>query len=225
MDITLSVNNREDVMVLPVTPSSFTISKPQGGNVFETVSQGELQLIGQPKLKGLTIEAFFPIKGHDYSYLHNRDMWGWEYVDKIDDWIDKKLPVRVVISDTPINMAVASNDFEYTIKTDGDLWYKLQLKEFNLLNCSVLHAEKEEEIDMEALKALQEQVEYLISVIKELNDPFIYNYIDENMPEWARESVQAAVDANVLVGDKDNGWGLTYEDLKHITWMHRAGVF
>lgn len=78
---------------------------------------------------------------------------------------------------------------------------------------------------MEALKALQEQVEYLISVIKELNDPFIYNYIDENMPEWARESVQAAVDANVLVGDKDNGWGLTYEDLKHITWMHRAGVF
>lgn len=45
MDITLSVNNREDVMVLPVTPSSFTISKPQGGNVFETVSQGELQLI------------------------------------------------------------------------------------------------------------------------------------------------------------------------------------
>ena len=131
----------------------------------------------------------------------------------------------MVISDTPINMAVAINDFEYTIKTDGDLWYKLQLKEFNLLNCSVLHAEKEEEIDMEALKALQEQVEYLISVIKELNDPFIYNYIDENMPEWARESVQAAVDANVLVGDKDNGWGLTYEDLKHITWMHRAGVF
>ena len=37
MDITLSVNNREDVMVLPVTPSSFTISKPQGGNVSETV--------------------------------------------------------------------------------------------------------------------------------------------------------------------------------------------
>lgn len=62
MDITLSVNNREDVMVLPVTPSSFTISKPQGGNVFETVSQGELQLIGQPKLKGLTIEAFFRLK-------------------------------------------------------------------------------------------------------------------------------------------------------------------
>ena len=45
------------------------------------------------------------------------------------------------------------------------------------------------------------------------------------MPEWARESVQAAVDANVLVGDKDNGWGLTYEDLKHLTWLHRAGVF
>ena len=78
---------------------------------------------------------------------------------------------------------------------------------------------------MEQLKALQEQVEHLTKLIKELAKPDIYDYIDENMPEWARESVQAAVDANVLVGDKDNDWGLTYEDLKHITWMHRAGVF
>lgn len=78
---------------------------------------------------------------------------------------------------------------------------------------------------MEQLKALQEQVEHLTKLIKELAKPDIYDYIDENMPEWARESVQAAVDANVLVGDQDNGWGLTYEDLKVLTWMHRAGIF
>lgn len=78
---------------------------------------------------------------------------------------------------------------------------------------------------MEQLKALQEQVEHLTKLIKELAKPDIYDYIDENMPEWARESVQAAVDANVLVGDQDNGWGLTYEDLKVLTWMHRTGIF
>ena len=39
---------------------------------------------------------------------------------------------------------------------------------------------------MEQLKALQEQVEHLTKLIKELAKPDIYDYIDENMPEWAR---------------------------------------
>ena len=78
---------------------------------------------------------------------------------------------------------------------------------------------------MEQLKALQEQVEHLTKLIKELAKPDIYDYIDENMPEWARKPVQAAVDKAILKGDKENGWGLTYEDLKVLTWMHRAGIF
>lgn len=78
---------------------------------------------------------------------------------------------------------------------------------------------------MEQLKALQEQVEHLTKLIKELAKPDIYDYIDENMPEWARKPVQAAVDKCILKGDKENGWGLTYEDLKVLTWMHRAGIF
>ena len=78
---------------------------------------------------------------------------------------------------------------------------------------------------MEQLKALQEQVEHLTKLIKELAKPDIYDYIDENMPEWARKPVQAAVDKGILKGDKANGWGLTYEDLKVLTWMHRTGIF
>ena len=130
MDIYLSVNNRAEVMRLPVIPPEFTISKPQGTEVFETVSQGELQLIGVPKLKGITISSFFPER--DYPYLRETSMKGWEYVYKIDTWIEQKLPIRLVITDTPINMAVAVKDFDYSIKTDGDLWYNLQLEEFPL---------------------------------------------------------------------------------------------
>ena len=130
MDIYLSVNNREEVIRLPVLPSTFTISKPQTTQVFETISQGELQLIGTPKLKGITISSFFPVK--DYPYLRDRSMKGWEYVYVIDTWILRKLPLRLVITDTPINMAVAVKNFDYTVKTDSDLWYKLELEEFTL---------------------------------------------------------------------------------------------
>ena len=130
MDIYLSVNNRAEVIKLPVLPPSFTISKPQSTEVFETVSRGELQLIGAPKLKDITISSFFPIR--DYPYLRDTTMKGWEYVYKIDTWIAQKLPIRLVITDTPINMAVAVKNFDYTIKTDGDLWYTLELEEFPL---------------------------------------------------------------------------------------------
>lgn len=130
MDIYLSVNNREEVIKLPVLPPTFTISKPQSTQVFETVTRGELQLIGIPKLKGITISSFFPVR--DYPYLRDTSMKGWEYVYKIDIWILRKLPLRLIITDTPINMAVAVKNFDYSVKTDGDLWYNLQLEEFPL---------------------------------------------------------------------------------------------
>ena len=44
MDIYLSVNNRAEVMRLPVIPPSFTISKPQGTEVFETVYAGDTEI-------------------------------------------------------------------------------------------------------------------------------------------------------------------------------------
>ncbi|MBQ2614737.1 MAG: CHAP domain-containing protein [Clostridia bacterium] len=40
----------------------------------------------------------------------------------------------------------------------------------------------------------------------------IYNYIDKNMPEWARESVQWAVDNGIIQGD-GNGLALTDDKL------------
>lgn len=214
MDIYLSVNNRAEVMPLPVIPPEFTIVKPQSTEKFETVSKGELQLIGTPKLKGITIESFFPVR--DYSYLKNRDMWGWDYVNKIDEWISQKLPIRLIITDTLINMAVAVTNFEYTIKSDGDLWYTLTLEEFNLLEeetATVL----EEEIDMEELEKLKQQVEYLTGVVNDLANPMIYDYIDDNMPEWARETVQKLYDAGIIEGTGTDESGFPTLGLNDLT--------
>lgn len=223
MDIYLSVNNRAEILRIPVLPPSFTISKPQSLTVFETVSQGELQLIGTPKLKGIAIESFFPAPNHEYPYLRNKDIWGWDYIYMIDTWIERKLPIRLVITDTPINMAVAVKNFEYTVKTDGDLWYRLELEEFNLLLPDNTQTATEEEIDMEELNKLKEQVEYLGGIVDALSHPFIYNYIDENMPEWARASVQKLIDKGAISGD-GGGWNLTYDQLRVITWLDRLGL-
>ncbi len=131
MDIFLSVNNREQVLKLPVVPKEFTVSKPQKNVVFETVTQGELRLLGTPGLKSITISSFFPVK--EYPFLRDNTYKGFEYVYIIDTWILQKLPIRLIITDTPINMAVSVESFEYTIKQDGDLYYSLTLGEVKLI--------------------------------------------------------------------------------------------
>lgn len=232
MDIFLSVNNREEVLQIPVIPPSFTITKPQTTEKFETVSGEEILLIGTPKLKSIAIESFFPVR--EYPYIHhtyNPDMWGWDYVYMIDTWIERKLPIRLIITydheDTPINMAVAVTNFEYSMKTDGDLWYKLEFEQMNLLgydNPVPWYGDESEEIDLEELNALKQEVADLRRLVEDMGNPMIYNYIDENMPSWAHEAVQAAVNAGILQGD-DGGLNLDYQDLRHLTILHRAGVF
>ena len=119
-------------------------------------------------------------------------------------------------------MAVAVKNFEYTIKTDGDLWYKLDLEEFNLLSYENPQ-EDGEEIDMEELNKLKEQVTYLVGLVETLANPFIYNYVDDNMPEWARSSVQKAINKGVLSGTGE-GLDLRYDDLRVLVWLDRLGL-
>lgn len=131
MNIYLSTNNREQVICLPVLPAEFTVSKSQKNETFETVTQGELKLIGTPGLKSITINSFFPVR--DYPFLRDRTYKGFEYVYIIDKWIEAKYPIRLIITETPINMVCCVDDFQYTIKRDGDLYYSLVLVQFKII--------------------------------------------------------------------------------------------
>ena len=132
MDIYLSVNNREQVLRLPVLPAEFSVAKPQANVVFETVEQGQLKLIGTTNLKSISWNSFFPSK--DYPFLKDRSDKAFGYLYTIDTWIQQKLPIRLVITDTPINMACCVDDFSYSIKKDGDMYYSITLSEFKLVN-------------------------------------------------------------------------------------------
>ncbi len=59
---------------------------------------------------------------------------------------------------------------------------------------------------------------------EEENTPMIYNYIDNNMPEWARPTIQKLVDKGFLKGD-ENGLNLTEEMLRLLVINDRAGLY
>ena len=53
----------------------------------------------------------------------------------------------------------------------------------------------------------------------------IYDYIDENMPEWARPTIQKLVDKGFLKGDEEGKLGLTEELMRMFIVNDRAGIY
>ncbi|MCB5007537.1 hypothetical protein LGV96_09860 [Streptococcus mutans] len=132
MDIFLSINNREQVIQLPIVPSEIEIPSPQKHEVFETLNLGDIALIGPKGLKQFSFSSFFPAQ--PYPFSRDTKYMGWEYVEMIEAWRERDLPMRIVITGTPINMAFIIDDFEYGTKHGSkDIYYTLSISEFAML--------------------------------------------------------------------------------------------
>lgn len=77
---------------------------------------------------------------------------------------------------------------------------------------------------VETVENLTHTIDRLADRITKLENPMIYNYIDDNMPEWARPTVQKLVDKGIIKGD-ENGLHLTDSDLKQFVINDRAGLY
>ncbi|SDJ76182.1 hypothetical protein [Salimicrobium halophilum] len=129
MEIYLSINNREEVMQIPVLPPEFKINDPQNNDTFTTIRQGDIKLIGLEGLKSFSLSSFFPNK--EYYFSQNNEMFGWDYVETIERWKKRRLPLRLIITGTPINWAVAIDSFEYgTQDGTGDIYYTMTFTDF-----------------------------------------------------------------------------------------------
>lgn len=53
----------------------------------------------------------------------------------------------------------------------------------------------------------------------------IYDYVDDNMPEWARPTIQKLVDKGFLKGDEEGKLGLTEELMRMFIVNDRAGIY
>jgi hypothetical protein len=136
IQVYLSINNNEEVMQLPVPPEEYNVPSPWKNEQQDGLQQ-TLNIIGLRGLRSTEIESFFPIEGHDYPFLQSRDMWGMEYVDTIERWRERRLPLRLVVVDPKgiksVNMAVTIDEFDHGVKRDGDIHYTLRMTEFSFV--------------------------------------------------------------------------------------------
>lgn len=60
-----------------------------------------------------------------------------------------------------------------------------------------------------------------IAEFKKKSEVMIYDYIDENMPQWAHEGVRYCVNNGIIEGTGDGKLGLDDKDLKYCTMIMR----
>ena len=78
--------------------------------------------------------------------------------------------------------------------------------------------------EKQKINMLDDAVPKLQETVDKLANPMIYNFIDDNMPEWAKPTIQKLVDKGYLQGD-ENGLNLTDELLRILVINDRAGLY
>lgn len=103
---------------------------------------------------------------------------------------------------------------------------------FITLDWSILPVPDDDLTDTESntaindINAMINRIDMLEDEVSKLESDFIYNYIDENMPDWVRGIVKALVDKGAIVGINDAGeLALRYTDLRNIALNYRGGAY
>ena len=65
----------------------------------------------------------------------------------------------------------------------------------------------------------------IAAVMAVLQSTMIYDYVDDNMPEWARSAVTAAMQSGAVNGDEGGRLGLSHKDLRSISREYRQGLY
>ena len=127
-----------DVFRFPVIPSAFQINGKSILNNTNIHSKGTVTTFGGRELKEIELTSFFPNKNHNYSFVNFTDyLDSYESVKKIRNWQVDGEKLRLIITDTNINMLVLIDDFSWG-EQDGtrDVYYSLTLKEYREIKIS-----------------------------------------------------------------------------------------
>lgn len=124
-------------LTLPVTPWKYQITTSQNNKIIDILDFGEALLFGNAKLKRLKFSCFFPNQDrHQYhKYVVGDALSPKACIDQIIKWKEAKKPVRVIITDSPVNLMMGIMEFNYS-ERDGtrDIWYDISSTEYKELN-------------------------------------------------------------------------------------------
>lgn len=85
--------------------------------------------------------------------------------------------------------------------------------------------QNEEELTMSQYEELKSMIADLTNEVKKLKNPMIYNWIDNNMPDWARPTIDKLYTKGLLKGDENGCLNLDMNMLRILVVLDRSGAF
>ncbi|MGN0162808.1 MAG: CHAP domain-containing protein [Candidatus Ornithomonoglobus sp.] len=85
--------------------------------------------------------------------------------------------------------------------------------------------ESEDELMSKEYEELKAYIAEIKIAVDKSNSKMVYNYVDENMPDWARPTIQKMMDKGYLQGYENGKFGLTDEMLRVFVINDRAGIY
>lgn len=135
--IELTFDNRSEGFTLPINPKTFELSEPSLNQKATLLNIGEVNLLGNRGLITCTLSGLLPSsKSPHYKRADREPM---DYIELLKKWRDSKKPIRFIVSDSNINLAMGIEKLSYTINEgDHDIYYTLELSEYRFLNVSTV---------------------------------------------------------------------------------------
>ena len=120
-----------DKLILPVTPWKYDVKTGQGNKVVGVEQLGEALVFGLPKAVEISFSCFFPDQNHEYPFVVGDEKSPADCVALLMKWKEGQKPVRIIITDSPVNLLTGIMKFDYKEK-DGtrDIYYTLELTEY-----------------------------------------------------------------------------------------------
>lgn len=142
------IESDNETLVIPVYPNKYNVGSGQKNKVVDITQIGEALVFGMPKARTLSFSGFFPALIHEYPFVVGDKKSPTECVELLTKWKEQRKPVRVIITDSPVNMMMGITDFPYN-EQDGsrDIYYTLSFTEYKDLNTPAANNDKQVDKD------------------------------------------------------------------------------
>lgn len=129
------LSSEKEKVILPVTPRKYSVQDGQMNKVVSVEQLGEALIFGLPAAQKISFEGFFANPDHDYPFVVGDSSSPSEMVETIKKWKEKRKPVRIIITDSPVNLMVGIMRFDWW-EQDGsrDIYYSMDFTEHKDLN-------------------------------------------------------------------------------------------
>lgn len=142
------ISSDDGKVILPVTPKKYSVKSGQMNKVVSVEQLGEALIFGLPTAKKLSFEGFFPSPDHEYPFVVGSDKSPVDMVEQVSKWKEARTPVRVIITDSPVNLMVGIQSFDWW-EQDGsrDVYFSLEFCEYKDLNTPAANNDRQIEAD------------------------------------------------------------------------------